>query len=142
MQIATIEVRLAGSRENTVVKCNVTPPEIVILRAMHGDDSVQNIQPTSSDRRSHQEEHKRLLKIYGSAKDTKEVPWIEKLYPGHNPLFPVNLSDIGFVMAADGDPQAVVERPKRGRKPRAEAESEQTESETASEEGESKIGDE
>jgi hypothetical protein len=113
MQLATVEVRLSGSRENTVVKDNVTVPEIVLLRAIHGNDSVNNIQPTGMDKRPHAAEYERLKKIYGTAKDEKENLILDKLFPGHNPVFPVTLADIGLEVSGADTEEATTPRKRR-----------------------------
>ena len=140
MQIATVEVRLSGSREKTVHKENVTAPEIVILKTLHGADSVKVIKLAGMDRRSHSEEAKRLRSIYGSAKDEKDVVVMDKLFPGHSPTFPVTLADIGLEITGSESDEATTARPKGRQKktpePKLETEPEPEESEGETQEGE------
>jgi hypothetical protein len=66
MQVYRCKVRLAGSLLNEVWKDEATAPEIILLRAMHGDDAVVEITRTSMDKRPHAEERERLKNIYGA----------------------------------------------------------------------------
>ena len=84
MQNYNCKVRLAGKIANEVFKEGVTAAEIIMFRHVHGDDSVVNISPTIMDKRSHEEERKRLSDTYGPEK-------VLFLFgPGHNRL-PVEL---------------------------------------------------
>lgn len=63
------KVRLGGTVTNEVRKTDVTAPEIIILRAIHGADAVQDIVETNkSDRRQHRVERQRLYDAYASPK--------------------------------------------------------------------------
>jgi len=85
---------LSGDITFTVFKPDVTVPEIVLLKAIHGSDAVKDITPTFMDRRSHAEERERLMLEYGNAKDHKDESIFGKIFPGLSPL-PVNFRDIG-----------------------------------------------
>lgn len=67
MQLYDCEVRLGGSLMHTVTKNEVTAPEIMCLRAIHGGDAVVNIRPRRNDRRSHRAEVDRLRAKYPKA---------------------------------------------------------------------------
>jgi hypothetical protein len=87
MEYAQIEVRLAGSLENTVIK-EVSVPEIPVLKSLHGHDAVVNIKKTRSDAVDQKEERDRLDKQY-------TVVVIEKLFPGVMNKLPQTLVEIG-----------------------------------------------
>ena len=87
MEYAQIEVRLAGSLENTVIK-EVSVPEIPVLKSIHGHDSLVNIKKTRTDAVDQKEERDRLEKQYTAAV-------IEKLFPGVMNKFPQTLAEIG-----------------------------------------------
>jgi hypothetical protein len=106
-------VALNGDITFTVFKQDVTVPEIAILRAIHGPDSVRDIKPLHMDKRSHSEERSRLMHEYGNAKDHKDESIFEKLFPGLSPL-PVHFKDIGIEIA-DEEPVIQEEKPRRGR---------------------------
>jgi hypothetical protein len=106
-------VALNGDITFTVFKQDVTVPEIALLRALHGPDSIRDIKPLYMDKRSHAEERSRLLLEYGNAKDHKDESIFEKLFPGLSPL-PVHLKDIGIEIA-DEEPEISEEKPRRGR---------------------------
>lgn len=83
MQTANIMLSLGGDHGNQVYKHGVTAAEIAVLRAIHGDEAVKDVEPSGDLKRSHREERGRLIEIYGGAKipDTK-TPIVESLFPG------------------------------------------------------------
>lgn len=87
MEYAQIEVRLAGSLENTIIK-EVSVPEIPVLKAIHGHDAVVNVKKTRSDDVDQKEERDRLEKQY-----TPVV--IDRLFPGVLNKLPQTLVEIG-----------------------------------------------
>lgn len=89
MELCNATVRLNGSVGHTVEKIGLTPPEIAVLRAIHGEDAVVNIQPTRMDKRSHKVERDRLEKLY-------DPKLIASLFPGAMAQLPVALKDIGL----------------------------------------------
>lgn len=84
MQTAHILVSLAGDHGNSVYKRNVPVSEIAVLRAIHGPESVQDVEPAGEiEMRSHRSEIDRLLSIYGKAgPDGKDASAVSDLYPG------------------------------------------------------------
>lgn len=97
MQTGTVSVRLGGDLNNSVPKQDVTPAEVVMLRAIHGEESVLFIEATGTDKRSHSEEWDRLFQRYGEAKDKKDEPLFLKLWPNkHAANFPIAFKDIGI----------------------------------------------
>lgn len=88
MQRCDVTVRLSGDLNNTVRKPNVTPAEIVILRAIHGGfDSVVDIQPTIMDKTPHANERARLAYAYGNKV-------VDACFPGQFAVLPVSLKEI------------------------------------------------
>lgn len=87
MQRCNCIVRLSGDVKNTVYKTNVTPAEIAILVAIHGEGSVVDIKPTHQDKTPHREERKRLKMIYGDK-------IVDATFPGEFANLPVSVSDL------------------------------------------------
>ncbi len=81
MQTAKVIVNLGGDKGNQVPKI-ATAAEIAVLRAIHGDESVQDIEPFEDVQRSNREELDRLRAIYGRATDGENHPHINRLFPG------------------------------------------------------------
>jgi hypothetical protein len=65
MHIYSAFVRPGGSLLNEIPKIGLSAAEIVVLRGIHGNDSVIKIQWTGSDRRKHAAERDRLVALYG-----------------------------------------------------------------------------
>lgn len=113
MQKCTVTVRLAGSLNNTVVKQNVTPAEILILRHIHGSDAVVDIRPTEFDERVRSEEDYDRLKVaydpsnggYASSPDEDAKSIMQALFPGALKKLPTLLSEIG-IEGLDPEPEA------------------------------------
>jgi hypothetical protein len=89
MKTANIMLAIGGGRDNTVPKENVTAAEIAVLRAIHGEDAVFDVEPTSQDALDangqpvkNRQELARLKRIYGGAKDGNGTPHVENLFPG------------------------------------------------------------
>lgn len=83
MQTAHCLLSLGGDHGNSVMKYGVTAAEIAVLRAIHGDESIKDVEPAGDVKRPHRVERERLLGIYGMAKipDTK-VSVVETMFPG------------------------------------------------------------
>lgn len=96
MEVATVTVRLAGDLNMQIPRHKVTPPEVMLLRAIHGHDAVVDIKGIHMDRREHRAEKARLLERY----DRKTV---ERLFPGVLPQLPVTFKD------AEGVPDIEIE---------------------------------
>lgn len=89
MQTANVIVRLGGDAGNTVPKYDVTPSEIALLRAIHGDEAVQDIEPLPAHKltldgvqMTQRGELNRLRSLYGSAKDSENHSHFDILFPG------------------------------------------------------------
>lgn len=104
MQRSECTVRLAGDINNTVRKRDVSPAEIVILRAIHGGpDSVQDIKPIMMDKMPHQQERARLAYLYGDKV-------VDGCFPGAFAKLPVTLKEIA-IDAEEVDEDAVLDPP-------------------------------
>jgi hypothetical protein len=66
MQLYDAKVRLNGSVANEVNKHSITAAEVMILRALHGEDAVVNIAPVGEEQRPHLQERQRLYGIYAN----------------------------------------------------------------------------
>lgn len=89
MKQANIMLAIGGGRDNTIQKYGVTAGEIAVLRAIHGEDAVFDIEPTDTDAtddngspRKNRQELARLKALYGKASDGNGAPIVEGLYPG------------------------------------------------------------
>lgn len=83
MEIANVLIAIDGEKGHTVPRYNVTVSEVAVLRALHGEDAVFDIEVTGDIPRKHREERERLATEYPKAKKA-----IERLFPGAAaPLF-------------------------------------------------------
>ena len=79
------KVRLGGSMLNEVWRDNMTAPEVILLRKIHGHDAVIELEKTGSRSLDHQAERQRLYTSYPSAtnQDSKRH-FVEELFgPNH-----------------------------------------------------------
>lgn len=97
MQLCSAIVRHAGNLGMTIHKEGLPPAEIVLLRAIHGEDAVVNIAVTHEQaRRENRAEVERLKTTYG------EKVFVA-CFPGRFPQLPTTLADIA-VDEDDGEP--------------------------------------
>lgn len=82
MQTANIFLALGGNAGHTIQKFGVTPAEIAVLREIHGEASVFDVEPDEDVQRSSREERSRLLGIYGKPPGSREMSAVEALFPG------------------------------------------------------------
>ena len=84
MQLANILLRLAGDTGNTVPKYDVTPSEIAVLRHIHGDEAVIDVEPTGDVKRTSRAERERLSERYGriGPNGTFVSRAVDDLFPG------------------------------------------------------------
>lgn len=93
MQKAKCTVRIAGSMLHTVKKKDVTPGQLVVLRAVHGNDAVVDLELqregfATKDKFLEQErEFERLCNEYGEEQ-------VRACWPGHTPVIPTTFSEI------------------------------------------------
>jgi hypothetical protein len=81
MDIVNCEIALGGDKRNTVPKKNVTAAEVAVLRRVHGEDAVFNIEPVGQMNMSNRGELIRLRETYRGM-DEDNTPLIESVYPG------------------------------------------------------------
>lgn len=94
MQYGNCHVRLSGEMTNEVLMTGVTAGEILLLRRIHGDDSVLKVQAHGTDKRPHAAEFDRLKQVYGEKR-------VIEAFPGAHPQLPVLFRDIGIDVAAE-----------------------------------------
>ena len=117
MQLANITLALGGDRGQTIQKFGVTPAEVAVLREIHGEASVFDVQPLDEDaERSNREERTRLLEIYGKPPGSRELSAVEVLFPGAAARVFENFDELeldeSFYKATDRA------RPKKAQKPK------------------------
>lgn len=84
MQTANLLLALGGDTGNTIQKYGVTPAETAVLRVIHGDDAVFDIEPTGTVDRTHRAELERLRFEYGIRQPdgSRRAPAVDQLFPG------------------------------------------------------------
>jgi hypothetical protein len=83
MQQANIMLALGGNLGQTIQKFGVTPAEVAVLREIHGNAAVFDIQPLDEEvERTSREERSRLLEVYGKPPGSHELSAVEFLFPG------------------------------------------------------------
>jgi hypothetical protein len=84
MEQANILLALGGDKGNTVPKQGVTAAEVAVLRLIHGDEAVTDIEPTGEDKRTHRQEIGRLTELYGRLQPNgrRSAPAVDALFPG------------------------------------------------------------
>jgi hypothetical protein len=83
MQLAHILLSLGGDAGNTVPKSAVTPSEVAVLRIIHGEESVKEIEPYGQVERTSRQERQRLVERYGrSVEGRTTAQAVEMLFPG------------------------------------------------------------
>lgn len=80
MQTANCLVHIGGDSGTAVPKYGITASEIAVLRAIHGPDSITEVEPAEDVNRSDRTEIGRLHEIY-SRPDVKDGP-VHTLFPG------------------------------------------------------------
>lgn len=88
MEIANILLALAGDTGNTVPKHGVTAAEVAVLRVIHGDDAISDIEiigeaEDDGKPRTHRAERARLSERYGRQNEGRWAsPAVDMLFPG------------------------------------------------------------
>lgn len=101
MQTANIMLAIGGDRGNTVPKPAVSVAEIALLRAIHGEDAVFDVEPLDAPAMedgvvlSNRAELNRLLRTY-DAKDADGNRIVSLLYPGAAARVFETLDEIGL----------------------------------------------
>lgn len=136
MQTANIMLALGGDKGNSVPKYGVTAAEIAVLRAIHGDDAVFDVEPTGDEattevengeprKRTNREELSRLSLAYASGRlFGTDIRAVSALFPGaaarvFEDIDELGLSEEAFKaesrVTATSKP-AKTEKPSRGKK--------------------------
>lgn len=109
MKLYTCKLHVAGDIRSVTIKGERNPvsyPEILVLRAIHGDDAVRDIEPCKDQRpgRSEAGEPGYLAARYGHG-------LVQQMFPGVRPQMPFD---------AEQDPHYIGEAPakRRGRPPK------------------------
>lgn len=126
MQTANVLVALGGDREHTVPKSAVTPSEIALLRAIHGDDAVFDVEPlpaTHDTKTTSRAERERLFSRYKRHIQGKDqCPELDALFPGaaarlFETIDELELDESFFKAVGRMQPQVVEAAPaKKGKK--------------------------
>lgn len=95
MQIANVLVALGGDRGNSVPRYGVTAAEIALLRAIHGDDAVFDVEPVGDAPIHPASERERLRAVY-PAKDEDGNRIFERIYPGSAARVHESLDELGL----------------------------------------------
>jgi hypothetical protein len=82
------KVRLAGDMRNEVRRGKMTAPEVILLKRIHGEDAVLELEKVGNEKVNHQEERQRLYRDYPTAIniDAKRHLVEELFGPNHNDL--------------------------------------------------------
>jgi hypothetical protein len=95
MQYCSADIALYGQEGAVIVpKEDLSIPEIALMRALHGEDGVRNIQPTRVTTEAMVSFKAKLVEKFKSSPETLKV--MDKLWPGMSPLLPKSLEDIGL----------------------------------------------
>ncbi len=97
MQLFRCRVNHAGNRDMAIDKTDVTPAEIVLLKHVHGEDSVTHVEFTREGKRDQREERKRLAELFGAK-------IFAKVFPGNLPRMPVTLAEAGLSEDGTSEP--------------------------------------
>lgn len=83
MELANCSVALGGDKGNTVPKFGITAAEIAVLRFLHGEDAVTDIQPIGHIERLDRVERARLVEVYGVNHEGRMTARaVDALFPG------------------------------------------------------------
>lgn len=93
MELANCILALGGDTQNTVPKFAVTPAEVALLLAIHGDQSISEIEVVGEIDRRNIEEADRLLAQY-PAKDESGNLILQQVYPGRQPILHQTFADL------------------------------------------------
>lgn len=95
MEIVQCNVALGGDLNNTVPKAEVTIAELALLRVIHGEDAVRDVEVTGETAVSSAEELARLRETY-PARDHEGRFFVNVLYPGAAPRLYQKLAELAL----------------------------------------------
>jgi hypothetical protein len=96
MQTASILLAIGGERDMQVPKFGVTPAEVMLLRAIHGEEAVSDIDIVGDEDRKSRDERERLFNLYAKAdpNGSFRLPVLDALYPGVSARLPTEFSEL------------------------------------------------
>lgn len=113
MDLVNAEIRLGGNQLTSIWKTDLTIPEVIVLKACHGEGSVVNAeQGGECQDRPDNQERERLVQIYG--------PIVFELWPGRSPQLPRTYADIIDEIPIKENPEALKAPPKPAKQTKAE----------------------
>lgn len=89
MHKMSLMLSIAGDIQNQIFLQDITVPELVLLRAIHGADSAKGIDVSDAGKVDHREERDRLKQKY--PKQARVIESIWRDYGGH---FPHDIRDV------------------------------------------------
>lgn len=96
MERAECLVKVGGDPVITRVrKTGVSPAEVLVLRALHGNDAVTNVWPYGRDKVRSEHEIERLRAAYEVHQTKDDQGLIDRLFPGHLAQLPETFKQIG-----------------------------------------------
>lgn len=108
MQTANIMVRLGGHMGNTVPRYQVTAAEIAVLRAIHGPDSIYDVEPSDDVTVKNRDELQRIREFYAGPNTTR---LLNELYPGIAARVPETLDELDLDESAYKAEKRVAPKP-------------------------------
>ena len=110
MELANCMLALGGDTGNTVPEYNVTPSEVMVLRLIHGEESVSEIDIVATTDRSHAAERDRLSRFYGRSTDggPPRAEAVDALFPGAAARLFETFAEIGA--SGDDEPEEIEEK--------------------------------
>jgi hypothetical protein len=96
MQTASILLAIGGERDMQVPKFGVTPAEVMLLRAIHGEEAVTDINIIGDEDRNSRAERERLFSLYAKSDPSGafKLPVLDALYPGVSSRLPTEFSEL------------------------------------------------
>jgi hypothetical protein len=96
MKIYQLKLSHAGKMNHQMIMNGVTAPEVIMLKAVHGPQAVEDLLVTGhAPGLNHLEEKTRLIDKYGQKK-------FEEMFPGFSPILPADLAQVGIEAEYDG----------------------------------------
>jgi hypothetical protein len=92
MQILNALVAIKGDRNNTLLKTDLTPPEVLLLQQLHGEDAVLQIEPIQNVERDPLAEIDRLKSMYPLQRERIQNIWRD--WPADR--FPTRIDMLGL----------------------------------------------
>lgn len=120
MHLANVMLAIGGDTGTTIPKRAVTAAEIAVLRSIHGEEAVFDVEACGEVNRSHRDERARLKEIYGGAEDGNGGKIVDGLFPGaaarvFDTLDELELPEVLFKVERSA-PVVAAEKPKRSKK--------------------------